>query len=72
MKDIYGDAYTDEEYNAISWAGLDEIEIIEIPREGDNYFSPITEAWASLSELEKQKIRDIKNDLKINCDESCD
>ncbi len=70
LRDIYGDGYSNEEYEALAWEGLDEIQVTELDGSITYYYQ--TQAWEDLPESEKQQIRNIQNQLDENCDESCD
>lgn len=69
LKDIYGDQYTDEQYSAIAWEGLDEIEYERL--DGTIEYVPITQKWASLDEPTKQAIRDLQDGINDICEKLC-
>lgn len=75
LKSIYGSIYTDTEYEALAWQGLNET-IYEGYTRPDGTIEPdqivfTTEAWTNLTEAERQSIRDTHESIKSNCEKDC-
>jgi hypothetical protein len=70
LKEIYGNSYSDEEYQALAWEGLDEYERHNL--DGSIDLIPITAAWLGLTNEERAEIRDLQSQLNEDCEESCD
>ena len=70
LKSVFGEIYTEEQYQAMAWTGLSELTVVRL--DGTTYTIAISQAWTSMSNLERDAIRTTLSDLEINCYDPCD
>ena len=66
LRDIYGDQFSDEQYEALAWEGLGEVQIVDV--NGNERMVTISPAWDDLKQTEKDRIIENQEGLRSDCD----